>query len=126
MARNAQRSVIVGIDTGGTFTDLVAVVDGRLQVHKVLSTPTITDLCAFRATPMKLATVFKDGRFGGARKRAWRCVFDRIAAEIHGRGSTFRSSARRAPANQQHGDPNHGGGDRREVRFAAPAAVSSG
>jgi N-methylhydantoinase A/oxoprolinase/acetone carboxylase beta subunit len=31
--------VIVGIDTGGTFTDLVAVVGGRLRVHKVLSTP---------------------------------------------------------------------------------------
>jgi N-methylhydantoinase A len=31
--------VIVGIDTGGTFTDLVALVDGRLRVHKVLSTP---------------------------------------------------------------------------------------
>jgi N-methylhydantoinase A len=30
---------IVGIDTGGTFTDLVAVVDGKLRVHKVLSTP---------------------------------------------------------------------------------------
>ena len=32
-------TVIVGIDTGGTFTDLVAIVGGRLTVHKVLSTP---------------------------------------------------------------------------------------
>jgi len=39
VARNPQRSVVVGIDTGGTFTDLVALVDGRLRVHKVLSTP---------------------------------------------------------------------------------------
>ncbi len=31
--------VIVGIDTGGTFTDLAAIVGGRLRVHKVLSTP---------------------------------------------------------------------------------------
>ncbi|HXR25036.1 MAG TPA: hydantoinase/oxoprolinase N-terminal domain-containing protein, partial [Candidatus Binataceae bacterium] len=31
--------IVVGIDTGGTFTDLVALVDGRLRVHKVLSTP---------------------------------------------------------------------------------------
>jgi len=31
--------VIVGIDTGGTFTDLVAVTSGGLRVHKVLSTP---------------------------------------------------------------------------------------
>ncbi len=30
---------IVGVDTGGTFTDLVAIVDGKLKVHKVLSTP---------------------------------------------------------------------------------------
>ena len=32
-------TVIIGIDTGGTFTDLVAIADGRLRVHKVLSTP---------------------------------------------------------------------------------------
>jgi N-methylhydantoinase A/oxoprolinase/acetone carboxylase beta subunit len=32
------RGIVVGIDTGGTFTDLVAVVGGRLRVHKVLST----------------------------------------------------------------------------------------
>jgi N-methylhydantoinase A/oxoprolinase/acetone carboxylase beta subunit len=31
--------IVVGIDTGGTFTDLVAVVAGKLRVHKVLSTP---------------------------------------------------------------------------------------
>ena len=32
-------TVIIGIDTGGTFTDLVAIAGGRLRVHKVLSTP---------------------------------------------------------------------------------------
>jgi len=31
--------VIVGVDTGGTFTDLAAIIDGELRVHKVLSTP---------------------------------------------------------------------------------------
>ncbi|MGH7933310.1 MAG: hydantoinase/oxoprolinase family protein [Candidatus Binataceae bacterium] len=31
--------IIVGIDTGGTFTDLVALRDGQVRVHKVLSTP---------------------------------------------------------------------------------------
>ncbi|MHB8380942.1 MAG: hydantoinase/oxoprolinase family protein [Candidatus Binataceae bacterium] len=31
--------ITVGVDTGGTFTDLVAIVDGNLHVHKVLSTP---------------------------------------------------------------------------------------
>ncbi|MGE0485095.1 MAG: hydantoinase/oxoprolinase family protein [Gammaproteobacteria bacterium] len=30
---------LIGIDTGGTFTDFVAVADGRLRVHKELSTP---------------------------------------------------------------------------------------
>lgn len=32
-------TVLVGVDTGGTFTDLVLVQDGSLRVHKVLSTP---------------------------------------------------------------------------------------
>jgi N-methylhydantoinase A/oxoprolinase/acetone carboxylase beta subunit len=31
--------IAVGIDTGGTFTDLVAIVGGEIRVHKVLSTP---------------------------------------------------------------------------------------
>ena len=30
---------LLGIDTGGTFTDFVLCADGRLRVHKVLSTP---------------------------------------------------------------------------------------
>ncbi len=34
MAKN-----VVGVDTGGTFTDFVLLRDGELQVHKVLSTP---------------------------------------------------------------------------------------
>ncbi len=38
--RAAARPVILaGIDTGGTFTDLVAIADGQLLVHKVPSTP---------------------------------------------------------------------------------------
>ena len=35
----SRRGAIVGIDTGGTFTDLVAFVDGEIRTHKVLSTP---------------------------------------------------------------------------------------
>ncbi|HEY6420713.1 MAG TPA: hydantoinase/oxoprolinase family protein [Candidatus Binataceae bacterium] len=35
----ARSEIVIGIDTGGTFTDLVAIVGGRLRVHKVLSTP---------------------------------------------------------------------------------------
>lgn len=31
--------LFVGVDTGGTFTDIVLLKDGKLQVHKVLSTP---------------------------------------------------------------------------------------
>ncbi|MBI3784434.1 MAG: hydantoinase/oxoprolinase family protein [Deltaproteobacteria bacterium] len=30
---------IIGVDTGGTFTDIVAHVDGELRTHKLLSTP---------------------------------------------------------------------------------------
>lgn len=32
-------AVIIGVDTGGTFTDMLLFRDGRLSVHKVLSTP---------------------------------------------------------------------------------------
>ncbi len=32
-------SVLAGVDTGGTFTDIVLLQDGKLHVHKVLSTP---------------------------------------------------------------------------------------
>ncbi len=34
-----RQTIIAGVDTGGTFTDLVAIVDGRRVVHKTLSTP---------------------------------------------------------------------------------------
>lgn len=37
--RDSTAHVVVGIDTGGTFTDLIALVDGTLRVHKVPSTP---------------------------------------------------------------------------------------
>src|SRR5579864_6132152 len=32
-------ALFVGIDTGGTFTDLVLLQEGEIRVHKVLSTP---------------------------------------------------------------------------------------
>src|SRR5216683_3279695 len=38
-AHRQKSSICVGIDTGGTFTDLVAVVDGEIRVHKLPSTP---------------------------------------------------------------------------------------
>ena len=34
-----KRSKLLGIDTGGTFTDFVMLNDGKLTIHKVLSTP---------------------------------------------------------------------------------------
>src|SRR5579862_5707865 len=37
--RRRDGSVLVGIDTGGTFTDLVAIIGNEIRVHKVLSTP---------------------------------------------------------------------------------------
>ena len=37
--KRAPSRIVVGIDTGGTFTDLIAIVDGALRVHKVPSTP---------------------------------------------------------------------------------------
>jgi len=37
--KHTRKAIIAGVDTGGTFTDLVAIVDGELVVHKILSTP---------------------------------------------------------------------------------------
>jgi N-methylhydantoinase A len=37
---------VLGIDTGGTFTDFVAITDGRLIVHKLPSTPADPSLAA--------------------------------------------------------------------------------
>ena len=31
--------IVIGVDTGGTFTDVAAVIDGELRIHKLLSTP---------------------------------------------------------------------------------------
>ena len=36
---NSRRNIVVGIDTGGTFTDFVVLDGGRLRVHKEPSTP---------------------------------------------------------------------------------------
>ena len=38
-ARKTDAEIIAGADTGGTFTDLVAKIDGALVVYKTLSTP---------------------------------------------------------------------------------------
>src|SRR5208337_408031 len=38
--RRSGSPMLVGIDTGGTFTDLVAIICDEIRVHKVLSTPT--------------------------------------------------------------------------------------
>jgi N-methylhydantoinase A len=35
----AHGAILIGVDTGGTFTDIAAVIDGELRVHKLLSTP---------------------------------------------------------------------------------------
>jgi N-methylhydantoinase A/oxoprolinase/acetone carboxylase beta subunit len=37
--RRRPGQIVVGIDTGGTFTDLVAIIGDEVRVHKVLSTP---------------------------------------------------------------------------------------
>ncbi|MBV8362205.1 MAG: hydantoinase/oxoprolinase family protein [Deltaproteobacteria bacterium] len=37
--RRNSAQIIVGVDTGGTFTDLVAMVGSEIRVHKLLSTP---------------------------------------------------------------------------------------
>ena len=37
--RRGRAPILVGVDTGGTFTDLVAMVGDEIRVHKLLSTP---------------------------------------------------------------------------------------
>src|SRR4051812_24310117 len=37
--RQGQRRVVLGVDVGGTFTDVVSVRDGRIEVTKVPSSP---------------------------------------------------------------------------------------
>ena len=39
MKRRGASTIIVGVDTGGTFTDMVAIIGDEIKVHKVLSTP---------------------------------------------------------------------------------------
>ncbi len=39
MSDASQHQMHIGVDIGGTFTDLVLSVGGRLQIHKLLSTP---------------------------------------------------------------------------------------
>jgi N-methylhydantoinase A len=36
---NTKAALFVGVDTGGTFTDLVLLEQGKIRIHKVLSTP---------------------------------------------------------------------------------------
>ncbi|HVN64464.1 MAG TPA: hydantoinase/oxoprolinase family protein [Candidatus Binataceae bacterium] len=48
-------AAIVGVDTGGTFTDLVAIVDGEIRVHKVLSTPSDPSAAVIRGISELLA-----------------------------------------------------------------------
>jgi N-methylhydantoinase A len=38
-ARRSAMAILVGVDTGGTFTDLVMIAGGEIRVHKLLSTP---------------------------------------------------------------------------------------
>jgi len=40
--------VLLGVDTGGTFTDFVLFHDGRLKIHKVLSTPEFPEKAILR------------------------------------------------------------------------------
>src|SRR5579859_6541536 len=49
MLRAGERSMRVGIEVGGTFTDLVAVDGDRVIVGKVPSTPASPDIGAFAA-----------------------------------------------------------------------------
>lgn len=56
-ARNGESVIAVGIDTGGTFTDLFAIDGGRLLVHKVPSTPSDPSAAVMRGIAEMLGDV---------------------------------------------------------------------
>ena len=39
ISKRRSTPIVIGVDTGGTFTDVAAVIDGELRIHKLLSTP---------------------------------------------------------------------------------------
>ena len=44
---------LLGIDTGGTFTDFIVYKNGQLTTHKVLSTPKAPEQAIFRYVDAK-------------------------------------------------------------------------
>ena len=76
--------MLVGVDTGGTFTDVVAVVGGRVRVLKLRSTPADPA----EAVREALARIARDGRPLVPRVRVGveQAHADRLRAETaHGR-----------------------------------------
>jgi N-methylhydantoinase A len=58
-----QQDVWLGVDTGGTFTDFVLLQEGRLRLHKVLSTPGAPERAILQGiAELGLHDVLREGR----------------------------------------------------------------
>lgn len=56
-------TLLLGVDTGGTFTDFVILSDGTLRIHKVLSTPEDPSAAILQGlTELNLFSVIKAGK----------------------------------------------------------------
>ena len=44
--------MLLGVDTGGTFTDFVLYRDGHISIHKVLSTPNAPEQAILQGIPL--------------------------------------------------------------------------
>ena len=54
--------ILLGIDTGGTFTDFVMLSEGKISVHKVLSTPHAPEEAILRGLhDLGLAAALRNG-----------------------------------------------------------------
>jgi len=72
----------VGVEVGGTFTDLVAVEEGRVVVSKVPSTPTSPDIGAFAALTASGIDIARIEDLGHGSTVATNAVLERKGARV--------------------------------------------
>jgi len=72
----------VGVEVGGTFTDLVAVEDGRITIAKVPSTPSAPEQGAFNAVTAAGLAVDRIGDFAHGSTVATNAILERKGARV--------------------------------------------
>ena len=94
----------VGVEVGGTFTDLVAVEDGRVVVTKVPSTPRSPDVGAFDALTASGIDLARIEDLGHGSTVATNAVLERKGASrgLHRHRGLSRPAVHAAPRPAQH------------------------